>query len=308
MHCVDLQMIAVLRETLASVLADTDELGFVLSQYTAYWSADTVVGGGATYIDRAVAMLTSKDKPFDFYQGYDLSQEPNFGAYVRYVSISETQLSFGDYGQSDKQLLTPTVYLKAEAMRIDTEGDASVLVFPNCQSIIDRVWRLQRVLNAALPGESFQVAAVMQTEDEIKVKLSAEVSNSAVLRGWEFRAFESGYCAELGGSGDTVQLAVELYSVGDIEVHKILATLLRYCIKKARTRSCEYQNFQAMRVSQSGPQPGGSGTDVTWLTTFNLSGVAQDIWIINKARLPEKITWAITATSPSTGESVTQGF
>ena len=310
MHCCDLSMIAIIKEGLSTLVADTDELGCLLASFRYYWSADSAVGSGARYIDRAVALLTSKDSPLEVRQ--ELSESPygNNTVWVGYDSINESVQSLGDYGSDEMQELQPTVYAVLDAKRIDEEEGKSVLVFPQNCGVEDNVWRLQRAYNRAFPTESFLVSDVALTDTEVWVKLDSLLSDTSKMRGWEFRAYRTGYQITYGHSGDSVRLNVHLRTTGDLEVHKILATVMRYVLKKSRTRSNEYQNLQVSSFSQSATVPDHEASDMAWITTFSITGIAHDVWIVNKRRLPEKIVWSIVAqpVDDTTNQDVTQSF
>jgi hypothetical protein len=123
------------------------------------------------------------------------------------------------------------------------------------------------------------------------------------LERWEFRAYESGYVVTYGNSTDSVSARVFLRSAGDIEFHKLLRMIVRYCIKSGR-QLFEFQNCQMMTMSMGEPQPDFTGESASGFTTvFNLSFKSTDTWIIKKDKLPEKIGFAIQTYEDSEDES-----
>lgn len=299
MYAVDLTVMGMIQSALEHLRNDKEELSLIMSDYANQWTLSQAVGSPAHYIDQMIKFIMDKSQPIArIFQGYDLSPHSNIAVYV-YASGVEDSKYFGDFGSFDSICRTPTIYARAGAHHIEESDGRSVLYFTRTCGIQEKVWRLQACVNSKLPVCSFEVVSVTDDgEDFVAIELDCivpEVNGAQPLDGWEFRSAASGWQVQYGNSGDTVTARVFLRTTGDAELHRLVATVIRWALKRSR-QYFEFENFQIASMSQSEPSPDFSGEQCAgFTTTFTVSGKAHDMWILRKTKIPERVQVVIEA-------------
>ena len=310
MHAPDLVVIGVLKNRLDYLRKNPDELAMMMSYYSGLWPQSDAIGGSpAKYIDQAVRLFTGRSKDMiEVNQAYALSPNSNYGIYCL-ASSQESIREFGDYGASEKQVLTPTVYATTGCDHIDEQEDHSFLVFRRSCGLEDKIWSLQRVVNKYFT-DTFLVVAVTADDDWITVELDGVVplvDGVQPLGSYRFQAFESGYNVVFGTSSDTVTIRCQLVTRGDLEIHRILAMIVRWALKSGR-QQMEMNGIQVATFSQSEPTPDQAGEFANGFTSgFSITGISHDSWITSKSRIPEKVTFQLLAYESDPEDAITAG-
>ena len=298
MHASDLVVIGILKSRFEYLRKNPDELAMMMSYYADLWPQSDAIGGSpAKYIDQAVRLFTNRSKDMiEVNQAYALSPNSNYGIYCL-ASSQESIREMGDYGYSEKQVLTPTVYAATGCDHIDEQEGHSFLVFRRSCGLEDKIWSLQRVVNKYFT-DTFLVVAVFADDDWFTVELDGVVplvNGVQPLGFYQFRAWESGYNVVFGTSSDTVTVRCQLVTRGDLEIHRILAMIVRWALKSGR-QQMEYNNLQVATFSQSEPTPDQAGEFANgFVSSFVITGMSHDSWITFKARIPEKVTFQLQA-------------
>jgi hypothetical protein len=299
----DMAVMSIVLNRLQYLRDNPDELAMLFEHYRLQWSYFSAIGcDPEQYIAKIVELFTKKNYPLiNVFEGYTRQPSPNFAIFV-YSSSSEETKFMGDFHEYATETLTPTVYAtNIKVHHIENFEDSSILYISRRCNLQDKIWRLQRVVNPQIPDQSWLVTQIADDgEQYIRVELNdaiSEVNGQIPLTGWEFRAFASGWQVEYGISTDAVTARLFLRTAGDIELHKLLCMIVRYCLKSGR-HLFEFQNCQLSTMGQSEPQPDFSGEAASGFTSvFNLSFRSTDRWIRQRTRLPERITFQVQAYS-----------
>jgi hypothetical protein len=299
MHFADVTVIGILRDGLEYLRRNPEDLAILLDDYACQWPLFGAVGEApGRYINQIVQFLTDNDQPLmKVFQAFHLPNPPNYAVFV-FSSASETHKVAGDYGASVRQLRTPTVYTKANAQDVTESAGNTLIRFSRTDLCADRVWKLQVAVNKLLPGQSYPVVTVVDDETKyVTVEVAGvvpTVNGLQVLQDWEFRSSASGWDVTYGNSGDTVTVRCYVRTAGDIELHRIFTTIIRWCLKRGR-QYLEFQNIQSSTIQQSEPSPADPTGGEGFVSTFTVTGIAQDVWVAKRTRIPEKITMSLAA-------------
>jgi hypothetical protein len=310
MYNEDMAVMSILLNRLQYLRDNPDELAMIFDYYRTQWSYFSAIGCKPDqYINQILDIFDKNGYPLvNVFEGYSHQSAPNFALFV-YSSSQEAERSMGDYGTTEFEILTPTVYASnVRVHHIVNHEDASILYIARSCNVLDKIWRLQRVYNKYLPNESWQVVSVADDGDQyIRVELDSvvgTVNGMQPLQQWGFRAYESGYSVTYGMSIDSCSVRLILRSTGDIEFHKLLRMIVRYCLKSGR-QLFEFQNCQMMTMGMGEPQPVQTPDDVAvgFITAFSLSFKSVDTWILKKTKLPEYMAINVQMYEDEDGES-----
>lgn len=310
MHFSDITVISVIRDGLEYLRQNPDELAILLDAYACQWTLFSAVGDmPGRYINQIVTFLTDRDQPLmQVFQAYHLPNPPNYAVYV-FASTSETHKVTGDLGSFSQEIKTPTTYARGNAKTLETSSGNTFLYFDRSVFCASRVWKLQTAVNSRLPGQNWPVVSVIDDNERyVVVEVAGEVPSQGgmqVLQDWEFRSLASGWNVRYHNSGDTVTVRCYVRTAGDIELHRIFATIIRWCLKRGR-QQLEFQNFQSATIQQSEPSPVDSSGGEGFATSFTVTGISQDVWIAHKTRIPERLTVRLDAVAAD-GTTVTVG-
>lgn len=228
---------------------------------------------------------------------YDIQQNSPLGIAVQSQG-SENELFVGDYGFT--QELTefrrpPTVFSSFTATSI-TE-DRMGLIVALSYNLDSKVWIGQFVSHSSLVSK---VVGIVKYSTHYLICLGDSIPEGADLRGWKTSSDLGGTIADMGVSGDNVQVDMSLFSYGDPSIHRLLSVLTRYILKQNRLKLI-HTGLQKPTLSYSAMQC----TDIEqfrYESTVRLSCIVFDYWIASERLITDssstRIDLDFIATSP----------
>lgn len=303
MYLADLAVMTTIQSGLRHLKENPDELEYILSNYVDLCMINKLTGG-YKYVKMLMDVVLEKTgQQIIVDEYYTQNTQPNYGIYV-IASGGESNKFFGDYGQEEQQVISPKVYLIADALK--TKGK-NKLVFLKSTGILDAV-AVGMKAHIGTPEGEF-VATVTDIFPDQKALLEAPTSEGVfnsdsvtvildsdipkfegkpLLKGWNFKSRHATRTAVINASGDTVSIGVLMKTAGDIQLHKLFCLIIRYVLKKGRM-TLESQGLQIATITQGAPEEDGGGQDVFFSTTFSIRATAFDFWIERKVQSPDKI-------------------
>jgi hypothetical protein len=303
MYLADLAVMTTIQSGLAHLKENPDELEYILSNYVDLCMINKLTGG-YKYVKMLMDVVLDKTgQQIIVDEYYTQNTQPNYGIYV-IASGGESNKFFGDYGQEEQQVISPKVYLVADAIKIKGKNK---LVFLKSTGILE-ILAVGMKASISTPQQEF-IATItdifpdnknladapsaqgVAASDSATVVLDADIpifEGKPLLKGWNFKSRHGYRTAVVNASGDSVNIGVLLKTAGDIQLHKLFCLILRYVLKKGRM-TLESQGLQIATISQNAPEEEGGGQDIFFSTAFSIRATAFDFWIERKVQSPDKI-------------------
>jgi hypothetical protein len=114
---------------------------------------------------------------------------------------------------------------------------------------------------------------------------------------WQVVTSESSRIATIHSTGNTANVSIDLKSCGDIEVHKLLALVIRYCLHKGRYLM-DQNGLQITTKNQNFPGLFDEEQNI-FQSVFSLQGKIWDSWIENEVNNDRYENMKLCATPPS---------
>lgn len=303
MYLADLAVMTTIQSGLAHLKENPDELEYILSNYVDLCMINKLTGG-YKYVKMLMDVVLEKTgQQIIVDEYYTQNTQPNYGIYV-IASGGESNKFFGDYGQEEQQIISPKVYLVADAIKIKGKNK---LVFLKSTGILD-ILAVGMKASISTPEQEF-IATIkdifpdnknipdapsaqgVAAPDSATVVLDMDIpvfEGKPLLKGWNFKSRHGYRTAIVNASGDSVNVGILLKTAGDIQLHKLFCLILRYVLKKGRM-TLESQGLQIATITQNAPEEEGGGQDIFFSTAFNVRATAFDFWIDRKVQSPDKI-------------------
>lgn len=267
----DLIGVVVVEERLDHLRRNPRHLNFILSPFCRSEAIRSKVG--AKYIDQAVQYVTENRLHIAPYYQADLEKIPSL---VFVSRTGENQQYIGDYGHEQVGAITaaPIVYVEFDAKAVDRYA----LIVPKGLRIEEKIWK-----NVILKQGDFLagVCAIHVKEGEdTRILLDKDVPPGLPLAGWKAQSSEKITNYTINSSTDDTELVAKLTTTGDYSVHRLMATVVRYCLKSARLLFESY-GFQTPRIQQGMPTL-ADDTQMVYETIFTITGKVTDHWIAHE--------------------------
>jgi hypothetical protein len=285
-YIADLSVIAVLKAAMTHLKENPDELEYILRGYIDIQGIAEMTGG-QKYIKQIVEMITT-GRSLSIEQSYTLDQPSNNALYVS-ASGSESTMFLGDFGTDESEPVEPIIYCTATAI---SANDKVINFSDPDKNVYNSIWK-----NLAMKQGKFTtiIADMFYHEDtkilEIHVdsSLPIEHTTSAIpLIDWKFTSPDPVNFIHTNASIDNVNITMFLRTTGDVEIHKLFALVVRYCVKKSRL-AFEYLGLQVSSFSWQSPQPDTGSDDVIFNSTFAMNCKCTDKWIEYKKRSTDRV-------------------
>jgi hypothetical protein len=105
---------------------------------------------------------------------------------------------------------------------------------------------------------------------------------------WQVVTTESSRVAVIHSSGNAANVSIDLKSSGDIETHKLLALVIRYCLRYGRYLM-DANGLQVSTSNQNYPAMFDEDQSI-FQTVFTLQGKIWDNWIQTEKNNPQGIS------------------
>jgi hypothetical protein len=189
----------------------------------------------------------------------------------------EAQQFLGDYGMDMQvqnfppQVVTSFDVTWTEAEVIKTTKEVAGLVWPG--------------LFARQGDFSSRIKMVVEGNNETSLHLESAPPAGITLRAWNATTSVKTKAYELNSSMDTVKINVTLTTAGDHAIHRLMAVLLRYCLKSGRRLFDSY----GLQVASFGQQPVvlADPDQIVWQTMFTIEAKMTDHWIANEYEIDD---------------------
>jgi len=265
----DIVGVVVLQERLQHLRKHPNQLNYILSPFTKYAAIRDMVG--AEYIDQITKWVLENAFHVAPYYQHDMQKMPSV---VFVHRTNEAQLYLGDYGSEGCQEIVSAPVVYSEFDIVGTDGK-NVLYVPAAYEIEKKLWRNVFVKNAQFYA---QVTGIHPRPDQdTMVILDKDVPEGIAMRGWTSQSAEKLKGFQINASTDDTELVAKLTTHGDYSIHRLAATVIRYCFKSARLNFDDY-GFQNARINQGMPVL-TDDTQKVYETVFTISGKYTDHWI-----------------------------
>lgn len=279
---VDMIVIEVIERGLENLRLNPHHLEFILGGY--HQSKFLTKLHGGRYVQQCVDYITQNKIHVEPYYVLDTNRIPNIAVLATYHE--DTQF-FGDYGSTCSTLsMQPKCYAHFDASNIST--DKLSLFISSSYKIEDTI----RIGMLVVNGEfSASVTSVFVRDGLTEIYVNKKLPQK--LKGWKIQSIATPKYTQTASSLNSANVMIKMKSSGDIEVHKLLCLVLRYCLRFGRVQldSLGLQNTKLSQEMTVLEDPDQS----IFATSFSISGVIADTWINAESEGPAFINLKICA-------------
>jgi hypothetical protein len=265
----ELVTVYVIKNGLENLAANPDQCRFILGGFSEQPLRSLV---SMDHINQAVEFVTKNRIQVAPYYEMDIKQRPS----VAIVSSgAETQQYLGDYGRteisSSQAVMTPVVYAEFDAKLLD--GD-TLIVSPELK-IEKKIWPGVIVANGKFTARVQGI--LVRDGDDTRLQLDTAIPAGTQYKGWKAQSLPREKGVEILSSMDKVTLQANLMTTGSASVHRLLALVIRYCLKRGR-QLFEIYGLQVPTVSYSPLMLTDDG-ELEYQSVFTIETMVSDSWI-----------------------------
>jgi hypothetical protein len=264
----DMVACAVIEERLDYLRQHPDHINWLLLPFTRFAHLNWMVGN--QHVKQCVDYVVGTKPLVRPYYEMDIAKMPSI---VTASSQGEATKFIGDYGfEACAQQIPPECVVTADALGYN----GNVVIFPLGAKVGERIWpNLWGVTN----GFTSRIVSVIDdVEAQItKVELKDEIPAGSVMKNWRFQTSVREKNYSVNSSIDDVTLTVTLTTAGDHGIHRLMTTVVRYCLKSGRLLFDAYGMQCASIVQQ--PIVLVDEEQMIWQTGFILECKVTDHWI-----------------------------
>lgn len=264
----DLIVLDAIEDGLRNLRENPAHLEFILGKYT-----DTPYMRklhGSAFVRQCVDFVTKNKITIKPYYVFDLAKLPSISVIAQY---QEDMQVLGDYGAGqDVGELDPVRI--GQVLPVEWGTESNELIIGNANEAIEWLYS-----GAYLSQDDFstRINLVIPKEHDRAVLVCDDPLPQIRLCDWVVTSAPARRVAILNASGNHATVSVDVKSSGDIETHKLLATVVRYCLKRGRL----LMDSNGLQVSSSGQNFPVAYDEEQGIfqTVFTLSGKIWDCWI-----------------------------
>jgi hypothetical protein len=265
----DLIVLNAIEAGLENLRQNPHHLDFILGKYedTPYMRQRH----GQSYVRQCREFITKNKITVKPYYVLDSAKLPSISVVAQYQE--EIQV-LGDYGSVGQPTTLPPVVL-GEVSGVAWSDEPNELIIGNANEVVEWIYS-----GAYLEQGDFisRIDLVIPDLENDRARIVCADSIPKVsLAGWAVTTSPSHRIAILNASGNMATVSIDLKSSGDIETHKLLALVVRYCLKKGRLLM-DSEGLQVSTSSQNFPMAYDEEQGI-FQTVFTLTGKIWDCWI-----------------------------
>ena len=296
----DLIVINAIEDGLANLRANPMHLDFILGMYehTPFMRALH----GSAYIRQCKEFVLNNKIFVKPYYVYDLAKMPSIAVIAQYA---EDLQFIGDTGFSEFEGELMPIKLCDILGVAWGEKDEQELIIGNAAAVQPQLYA-----GCYLRQDRFvtKVDCIIPIDEQRATIVCNDVLPRNRLIDWIAQTASSSRIAVINSSGNTTQVSIDLKSSGDIETHKLLALLVRYCLKRGRFLM-DRNGLQISTTNQNFPVMHDEENSI-FQTVFNLHGKILDNWIQydQENQNYQNLTMCADPASAQEGNAKVRGF
>lgn len=263
----DLITAAVIKDGLEHLAANPDHCRFILGGFQTGIAAQFV---NHDHINQAVEFVTKNQINISPYYENDIKKRPS----VSIVSSgSESTQFIGDYGREGlkEAVMSPIIYARFDIKSYD--GDT--MSVPRGLKLENSLWPNQILTNGQ---DTVRLKGIQVKEDQDTVLFLDKVLTAGTsLKGWQAQSLTRAKGYVINSSSDKITVQVQLVTTGFASVHRLLAVIIRYCLKRGRMLF-DNAGMQIPTFSYT-PLMLNDDTELEYQSVFTIESTATDSWI-----------------------------
>lgn len=271
----DLIAVSVIKDGLLHLSNNPKHLEFILGQFCNKNIADLV---GHEYVKQCVDFVINNEISVLPYYQADIKRRPSV---VVVASGTESQQFIGDYGAVQKPvlILPENTYASFEVKSVE----GSVVKVSSNLNLEKKLWHGMYI--RALDFEAKLEGVLVREGEDTALYLSQDVPDGTPLVGWSAGSSDKRRGAILSASTDDVSIQCKLTTTGDFSVHRLMAIVIRYCLKRGRP----YFDEVGLQVATFGYSPPmlTDQEELEYETVFNITGKFTEHWIDHEFDAPD---------------------
>lgn len=284
----DLATVQILREGFDFLAKNPSHIEFLLCGFSEVSKFNTVFG--PDYLSKAIKLIQEQAIIIDTYYTNDFAKRHEI---VVVSSGSESQLFMGDDGY--EQNLTPVepkVLYIFKAKGIDKDE----LITSAAYKLDNKLW-----YNAVLTPDNgktvYYFRGISTDTSDSRILLDREITEGTDLSNWKIQTIPNTRGYSVGQSIDSVNIVINIRTVGDISIHRIFSMCLRGIIKSRRLQFDSY-GIQNMKVNYTPPVIFNEGDDYFGAeSSYTLTAESSESWIMREYDRPNRIDINLEAVS-----------
>ena len=277
----DMITIEVIERSLANLRANPHHLCYILGEYSSTPFLRNI--HGKDYIKHCMDLILNNKIQISPYYNLNNMQLPHISVVATY---QEADQAIGDYVDSSIEELPPRTLGCFDAVSIASDN-LSIFV-PNSYEVSEFAFP-----NTYLCNGNYKVQISMTIPGDTQTQIYVKTTLPNLLAGWKIKTSNGRSVATINGSGNNCTVMIKIKSSGDIETHKLLCTVLRYCLRFGRIY-LEGHNLYLSNTNQDMPVLEDE-SQMIFATVFMMSGKSWDFWIENENIQPDHINLEVDA-------------
>lgn len=271
----DLITVSVIRDGLKFLSNNPTHIEYILGQFCIKSITDLV---GIEHIKQCVDFIkNNRIEVYPFYQA-DMKKRPSV---VVVASGAESMQFIGDFGAINLPIVT-LPEIKYSEFNIKSIDGCTVKVSSN-YNLESKLWKGMYI--SALGFQAKLEGILTRDNEDTILYLDKEVPENVSLVGWSATSSDRRKGAILNASTDDVVIQCKLTTTGDFSVHRLLAIVIRYCLKIGRLKFDE-MGLQVATFSYSPPMLTDQD-ELEYESIFSITGKFTDHWIEREFDAPD---------------------
>lgn len=264
----DLIVLNAIESGLENLRLNPSHLEFILGKYeeTSYMRELH----GSAFVRQCKDLVLQNKIRLRPYYVLDAAKLPSVAVVAQY---QESIQVLGDFGTSeDVREIEPEVL--GSLMAVGWGEEATDLIIGSAVEVCDWIYAGAYLRQDEWIGKINLI--IPQENDRAIVSCDSEIPKNRLID-WQVVTAPASRIATINASGNEATVSIDLKSSGDIETHKLLAMVIRYCLKKGRLLMDE-NGLQITTSSQNFPMAFDEEQGI-FQTVFTLQGKIWDCWI-----------------------------
>lgn len=279
----DMIVIEVIERGLENLRQNPHHLEFILGGY--HQSKFLKKLHGERYVQQCIDYITQNKIHVEPYYVLDTNRIPNIAVLATYHE--DTQF-LGDYSSTCSTLsLQPKCYAQFDATTLSAD---KLSVFAASSYKLENTIRPGMLL---VNGDFSATITSVFVRDGQLTEIYINKKAPQKLKGWKVQSIAVPKFTRTASSLNSANVMIKMRSSGDIEVHKLICLVIRYCLRFGRLQ-LDSLGYQTTKLSQEMTVLEDPDQSI-FATSFSMTGVIADTWIDAESTGPEFIDLKICA-------------